>query len=166
MSHNNNPILSNLRLVLNPCEIDFPIVSQLLTSVGMRKRRSVDLKRAILASSDVVIAYLEEELVGFGRMISDQTYYGSIWDVAVRPDLQGQGIGAKIIERLLMCAKKRKLYMVGLFTACYNRNFYEQRGFEFLDDVHAMRNDLKHEKPAIATIHRQHERQQQRGIKS
>jgi ribosomal protein S18 acetylase RimI-like enzyme len=71
-------------------------------------------------------------------MISDHVYYGTIWDVAVRPDMQGTGIGSRIVALLLRRARRRKLYMIGLFTAAHNRSFYERMGFSFLDDVHAM----------------------------
>jgi N-acetylglutamate synthase-like GNAT family acetyltransferase len=133
----------SLRLVLNPHEIDVSAVSRLMALVGMRERKRADMRRAILASSDFIVAYLGGELVGFGRMISDRTYYGSIWDVAVRPDLQKRGIGTEIIKRLLKRAEKRKLYMVGLFTGSHNRSFYEQCGFEFIEDIHAMRMVLE-----------------------
>jgi ribosomal protein S18 acetylase RimI-like enzyme len=96
------------------------------------------MRRAVSASSDVVVAYYDDELVGFGRMISDCTYYGTIWDVAVHPDRQRAGIGTQILTSLLCRAKRRKLYMVGLFTASHNRAFYENLGFTFFDDVHAM----------------------------
>ena len=130
--------LRGLRLVLNPTTYDWFKISDLLASVGMRQRKVSQLRRAVLTSSDVIVAYLGKELVGFGRMISDRTYYGTIWDVAVREELQRQGIGTHILSRLLQRAKKRKLYMVGLFTAIQNRAFYENLGFKFFDDVHAM----------------------------
>jgi len=101
------------------------------------------MRRAITASSDIAVAYLGDELVGFGRMISDLTYYGTIWDVAVREDLQGLGIGNQIMKLLLSKAKKSRLYMVGLVTSSDNKTFYEQLGFEFLEDVHAMTLELK-----------------------
>ena len=47
-------------------------------------------------------------------------------------------MGARLVERLLGFARRRRLYMVGLFTAAHNRVFYQRFGFEFLTDVHAM----------------------------
>jgi ribosomal protein S18 acetylase RimI-like enzyme len=138
MKSNSNRGPKRLRLILNPTELDLAHVSTLLESVGMQPRKVRQMERAVAASSDVVAAYLDEELVGFGRMISDCVYYGTIWDVAVQPDIQRAGIGTKILNLLLRRAKQRKLYMVGLFTASHNRPFYERLGFEFFDDVHAM----------------------------
>ena len=136
-----------LRLVLNPPHYDWASISDLMDSVGMRQRKLCQLRRAVRASSDVVVAYLGNQLVGFGRMISDCTYYGTIWDVAVRVRSQGQGIGTCIMRRLLQRARQRKLYMLGLFTAAHSRAFYERLGFTFFDDVHAM-TSLSGEAPA------------------
>jgi GNAT superfamily N-acetyltransferase len=71
-------------------------------------------------------------------MISNCTYYGTIWDIAVRPELQGRGIGTRIMKKLLRCARGHRLYMVGLFTVSHNRAFHEKLGFTFFDDVRAM----------------------------
>ncbi|HSE15775.1 MAG TPA: GNAT family N-acetyltransferase [Pyrinomonadaceae bacterium] len=133
----------NVYLVSSLKRINISDISKLLESVGMRKRNAIAMRHAIAASSDVAVAYLGNDLIGFGRMISDRTYYGTIWDVAVREDQQGFGIGKQIMTLLLSQAKKRGLYMVGLVTSEYNRAFYEQLGFSFLDDVHAMTLKLK-----------------------
>jgi N-acetylglutamate synthase-like GNAT family acetyltransferase len=130
--------IDQLRLVLNPSELDLAKVVALLDSVGMQPRKLRQMRRAVSASSDVVAAYVDKELVGFGRMISDCVYYGTIWDVAVQPDKQRVGIGTRIMTLLLRRAKQHKLYMIGLFTASHNRTFYEKLGFKFFNDVHAM----------------------------
>jgi ribosomal protein S18 acetylase RimI-like enzyme len=134
------------RFVVNPSDVDLTAVSRLMATVGMRKRDRRTLKRALAASSDVVVAHAGDELIGFGRMISDGVYYGSIWDVAVVRKFQDQGIGSRILELLLSCATKRRLYMVGLFTAAYNRAFYERMGFQFHDDIHAMTRESSYGK--------------------
>ncbi len=90
------------------------------------------------ASSDIVVALRGSHVVGFGRMISDEMYYGSIWDVAVTPKLQSRGIGTQVIERLMDRARTHRLYMLGLFTEDKNREFYEGLGFTFHEDVYAM----------------------------
>ena len=143
MKPKRNALLKRVRFILNARKIDLPAISNLMASVGMRGRKSANMRRAILASSDVITAYVGEELVGFGRMISDRTYYGTIWDVAVKPDLQARRIGTRIMKTLLRRARKRKLYMIGLFTGGHNRTFYERLGFLFLTDVHAMTTSVR-----------------------
>lgn len=127
-----------IQLVKNPAQVDLKAVSALMATVKMQARQPAALARALKASSDIVVAMQGAQLVGFGRMVSDSVYYGTIWDVAVTPALQGQGVGKKIMEVLLRQAKKRKLYMGGLFTATHNRQFYERLGLKFLEDVHAV----------------------------
>lgn len=112
--------------------------SKLLAAVGMRRREVGALRKAIANSDAVVVARDGDELVGFGRLISDGVYYGSLWDIAVAPDRQGRGIGRLLVERLLSIAKTRRYYMTGLFTASHNFEFYEKHGFAVVRDVHAM----------------------------
>ena len=119
-------------------DIDLAALSRLFASVDMRRRRASHMRAAIAGSSDVYAAYAGQTLVGFGRLISDLTYYGSIWDVAVSPDVQREGIGARILAKLLMCARRRRLVMVGLFTAMHNIEFYEGHGFQYHRRIHAM----------------------------
>jgi ribosomal protein S18 acetylase RimI-like enzyme len=119
-------------------EIDLAALSRLFFSVGMRRRASSRMRAAINGSTDVFAAYFGEKLVGFGRLVSDATYYGGIWDMAVDPNMQHSGIGAKILRELLRCARTKKLVIVGLFTASHNKEFYERYGFEWRSDIHAM----------------------------
>ncbi len=152
MNANNGSDFSGLRFVRNPARYDWMKISELLASVGMRRRATGHLRRAVRASSDVVVVYRGVEVVGFGRMISDETYYGTIWDVAVRKEVQRRGIGARIMRLLLERAKRRKLYMVGLFTASHNRAFYESLGFRFLQEVHAMECHQRRRRASTARL--------------
>jgi ribosomal protein S18 acetylase RimI-like enzyme len=117
---------------------DLDAVSALLASVGMRKRTRATLRKAIAGSAAVVVARDAGELVGFGRLISDGAYYGSLWDIAVASELQGTGIGRAIVEDLIAAARREGLYMIGLFTASHNFEFYRHTGFAVQSDVHAM----------------------------
>jgi GNAT superfamily N-acetyltransferase len=124
--------------LVNPTKIDPQAVSDLLASRGMRARSAQEMRQALAGSSDVVAAYDGTVLVGFGRLISDGVWYGSIWDVAVRAGHEGRGIGTRIVNELLSCARRRGLYMVGLFAAPRHRAFYERLGFVYLQEAQAM----------------------------
>jgi ribosomal protein S18 acetylase RimI-like enzyme len=128
----------NVARISSADEVDLVTLGRLFDKVGMRLRDPSDMRRAIAASTDVYAAYVAGRLVGFGRMISDAVYYGSIWDMAVEPDMQHAGIGSRILDELLKCASHRGLMIVGLVTASHNREFYERHGFEFHSDIHAM----------------------------
>src|SRR5262249_34415837 len=97
-------------------EIDLVTLCRLLDKVGMRPRDSSDMRKAIAASTDVYAAYVAGQLVGFGRLISDTVYYGSIWDMAVEPDMQHTGIGSKIFDEILESASMLGPLFVWLFT--------------------------------------------------
>jgi ribosomal protein S18 acetylase RimI-like enzyme len=133
----------NVVRVTSADEIDVRALSGLLAAVGMRRRTNSRMRAAITASTDVYAAYMGDRLVGFGRLVSDATYYGGIWDMAVEPKLQHAGIGARILNHLLRSARSRGLVMVGLFTASHNKEFYERYGFKFHSDIHAMTCFLK-----------------------
>jgi N-acetylglutamate synthase-like GNAT family acetyltransferase len=131
------------RVESNPLNIDLVSVSALLEIVGMRARPVDAMARAIRASTEVLAVYNDRDtLVGFGRLISDGTYYGTLWDIAVHPNFQKLGIGKVITARLLAKCRSLGLGMVGLFTARHNRQFYSSVGFTMVDDIHAMTLDL------------------------
>jgi GNAT superfamily N-acetyltransferase len=137
MSRTKPPGVKVIR-VTSARQIDLAALSRLFFTVGMRRRTASRMRTAIAASSDVYAAYRGDRLVGFGRLLSDGAYYGSIWDMAVEPDMQHTGIGAAILDELLRCARSRRLVMLGLFTATHNREFYERYGFKFHPDIRAM----------------------------
>lgn len=136
--------LPGFRVESNPPIVDLVGVSNLLEVVGMRARSIDAMEQAIKASTEVVVVHDDREmLVGFGRLVSDGMYYGTLWDVAVHPNFQKRGIGKAIVARLLATCRGLELTMVGLFTALHNRQFYESSGFAMLDYIHAMTLDLK-----------------------
>lgn len=127
------------QFVVNPNAPDVRAIADLLTAAGMGPRDSRAMRRAIQHSSIVVCVYDGPRLIAFGRVVGDQVYYATIWDVVVAPDWQRRGIGRRTIELLIRRCRKRTLRMIGLFTNPHNRQFYERLGFTWLDQVHGMR---------------------------
>ncbi|MCM3163968.1 GNAT family N-acetyltransferase [Metabacillus litoralis] len=74
--------------------------------------------------------YDQEQLIAFGRMISDGVYQALICDVMVDPSYQKQGLGKKIIEALLQKCKDSGIQSVQLFSAKGKQQFYKKLGFE------------------------------------
>ncbi len=137
-------LVSGFRIETNPPTVDLTSVSDLLEVVGMRARSIDAMAKAIRASTEVLVVYNDRNiLVGFGRLISDGTYYGTLWDIAVHPNFQNLGVGRAIVVRLLAKCRSLGLSMIGLFTASHNRQFYANAGFAMLDNIHAMTLDLK-----------------------
>ena len=133
------PVQMRLSIVRKPTPTFLDALSRLMESVGMRRRKPRQMAKAIRHSILAVAAYTDGRLAGFGRLISDRTYYGSLWDIAVSPDSQRRGIGTRIVGALMEEAQRRRLIMVGLVTDSINDSFYARFGFTALPRVHAMR---------------------------
>jgi N-acetylglutamate synthase-like GNAT family acetyltransferase len=74
--------------------------------------------------------YDDDQLISFGRMISDGIYQALICDVMVDPNYQNQGLGKQIIEELLKKCKESGIQSIQLFSAKGKQHFYKKLGFE------------------------------------
>lgn len=92
------------------------------------KDRTLDETREMLRHTDLALcAWDGDQLVGFGRVLTDFVYRATIWDVIVDRAYQRQGIGTQIVERILTHPRLKK---VELFWLCTRRpGFYEKLGF-------------------------------------
>jgi GNAT superfamily N-acetyltransferase len=88
-----------------------------------------DLMRALCSSWAMVSAFDGEQLVGFGRLVSDGVLHAMIYELIVRPEYQGQGIGGEILKRLMEKCREAGVRDIQLFCARGKREFYEKRGF-------------------------------------
>jgi GNAT superfamily N-acetyltransferase len=92
------------------------------------QRTKTDVHRMLEHTSMIVSVWDGDVLVGFTRLLTDFTYRGTIWDVIVRPDYQGQGVGKRIIEYILTHPKLATVTFFWLSTRD-KHDFYEQFGF-------------------------------------
>lgn len=88
-----------------------------------------DLQQALDDSWYTVSAYDRDELVGFGRVLSDGVLYAMIYDLIVHPDFQNQGLGSQLLNRLLAACHQANIRAIQLFSAHGKAGFYERRGF-------------------------------------
>lgn len=88
-----------------------------------------DLVQALHSSWYILSACDGEQLVGFGRLVSDGILHAMIFELIVLPEYQGQGIGGKILEKLVKKCKETGVRDIQLFCARGKREFYEKRGF-------------------------------------
>ena len=93
------------------------------------KNRTInDLKRC-LANSDVIVSlWVGNEIVGFGRAITDGIYRGVLWDIVIDQNYEGKGFGTLIVEKLLSAKKIQNTKKLYLMTTNKKR-FYLQRDF-------------------------------------
>ena len=92
--------------------------------------RSRQQLREMLKGSQVVVSlWRGKRMVGFGRASSDGIYRAVLWDVVVAGDLQGRGLGRRVVEALLASPRVREVERVYLMTT-KSRDFYRQLGFQ------------------------------------
>ena len=63
-----------------------------------RGRSFAQLRRLLAGSDAVVSLWRGKRLVGFGRASSDGFSRAVLWDIVVAGDLQGHGLGRRVIE--------------------------------------------------------------------
>lgn len=81
---------------------------------------------AFLTSTFVLSAWLDNHLVGCVRVLSDLHFRSIIYDLAVLPEYQKQGIGTELMKRCInMCPGSEWVVQ----TDCA-KGFYETIGFK------------------------------------
>ena len=94
-----------------------------------RGRTINDLKKC-LANSDVIVSlWVDHEIVGFGRALTDGIYRGVLWDIVIDQHHQGKGFGRLIIKTLLSSKKIKKTKKLYLMTT-NQKSFYSQFDFQ------------------------------------
>ena len=94
-----------------------------------KNRKINDLKKC-LAKSDVVISlWVGNEIVGFGRALTDGIYRGVLWDIVIDQNHQGKGFGKLIVNNLLSSKEIKNTKKVYLMTT-NKKLFYSQFDFK------------------------------------
>jgi len=122
-----------LRLGLGPRWLPAAAVRQLQRLLDEHsfwgQGRSLSGLRTMLQGSAAAISlWRGGQLVGFCRASSDGRYRAVLWDVVVAPELQGQGLGRRLVEALLELPQLRRVERVYLMTS-NSAGFYRQLGF-------------------------------------
>lgn len=82
-------------------------------------------------STIVISAWAEDKLVGCVRVLSDKIFRSIIYDLAVLPEFQNQGIGKELVRRCMEYYPNSE-WLVETETAS---KFYEKIGFKLNKDV-------------------------------
>ena len=121
-------------------DIDWHRVADILKAAGMSHHAPATHKQAFEASYLAVYAYAEDQLIGFGRAISDGQYQAAIYDCAVMPEFQGRGIGSEIVTRLSTHLNHCNII---LYASPGREGFYERHGFARMKTGMALFLDMK-----------------------
>lgn len=119
----------NIKIQTNCLNINWYEVRNILKTVGMSYVDSDIHKKSFENSYTVVFIFDNENLIGFGRAISDGFRQSAIYDVATLPEYQGKGIGRLIIENII---KNTPTCNFILYASPGKEGFYEKLGFKRL----------------------------------
>ena len=119
----------NIKIQTNCLNINWYEVRNILKTVGMSYVDSDIHKKSFENSYTVVFVFDNENLIGFGRAISDGVRQSAIYDVATLPEYQGKGIGGLIIETII---KNTPTCNFILYASPGKDGFYESLGFRRL----------------------------------
>ena len=113
----------------DPSRVDLAQLAELFNVTWWAKDRPPDqVRRALEHSHPILTAWQGDRMVGFTRVISDRTYRATIWDVIVRPEHQGRGIGASLVQAALHHPDLKTVTLFMLLTKDQH-SFYERLGF-------------------------------------
>ncbi len=99
-----------------------------------------------------------EKLVGFARVLTDRTTFGSLWDVVVDENYRNQGIATNLMHQVFSCEEINQVKNFVLFTDTAKK-LYQKFGFVGEDEneeknnfVHKFRLQEKHPSYMIELI--------------
>lgn len=98
--------------------------------------RKTDNPKALMAAfeaSNVVLTLWERDrLVGLARVLTDGSTTSYLCDLAVEPDVQGAGVGKRLIDEILDRCKGTELI---LRDSNLSSGFYDRLGFQPVENA-------------------------------
>jgi GNAT superfamily N-acetyltransferase len=124
-------------------ELEASQLLRLFHQAPWAKDRTLDDAKDMLRHTDVALcAWDGDQLVGFGRVLTDFVYRATIWDVIVDKAYQKQGTGTEIVRRILAHPRLKR---VELFWLCTRRpGFYEKLDFSSKEQTGMVWSRSKH----------------------
>lgn len=117
----------NYRIQNDCANIDWEAVPQILKTVGMGYITAERHKKSFENSFAVTFVFDGDKLIGFGRAISDGVFQAALYDIAILPEYQRQGIGTMIVQDIL---KRISDCNVILYANIGKEKFYETLNFK------------------------------------
>ena len=106
------------------------------------KNRTINDLKKCLAKSDVVISiWVGNEIVGFGRALTDGIYRGVLWDIVIDQNHQGKGFGKLIVKNLLSSKAIKNTKKIYLMTT-NKKLFYSQMDFKEVDSQNLLIREI------------------------
>lgn len=104
------------------------------------KGRTLEATKECVLGSQICIGILNSgELVGFARAITDFTFKAFIFDVIVRLDQRGKGLGEKLVSLIKAHERLSRVKHFELYCLPELNEFYGRYGFDTPSEVHLLR---------------------------
>ena len=116
----------DIEIKLDCSGVDWELVSDILKNVGMGYHDPDLHKKAFENSYVTVFVYHDNNMIGFGRAISDGAYQAAVYDVAVNPAFQKKGLGNTIIKNIMSRLHECSII---LYASPGKEGFYIKNGF-------------------------------------
>ena len=137
--------IKDLEVIDNCEEVDFEEVNHILNFYGLSDLDTPTQEKVFRNSYVTVFLRYKDKIVGVGRAISDGITHASIYNIAVRDEYRGQGIGKVIVDEIL---KRVEGCNVTLYTSPKHIGLYEHWGFKRLKTAYVIFHDETHYKEA------------------
>lgn len=122
----------------DPLRIDFVAAAALVGESYWGKGRSEGDQIAAFSNSLCAAAFHQGAQVGFGRAITDRTFFAHLCDFMVWPDWRAKGVGKALVQAFLDHPDLAGVATWSLNTRDAHR-LYERFGFERVADPNYMR---------------------------
>lgn len=106
---------------------------RLKIATGFKDRPIEQVERALAKDLFDIVATVNNEVIGMGRLVGDGEMYWYLQEIIVLPEFQGKGIGTSIVNYLLNYifehTEPGTFTSIGLTAAQGKDSFYERFGF-------------------------------------
>ena len=109
--------MENIKITDDKDEIDLDTVHQFLTTTYWSKDIPIGVVKKAIENSLSVGLLLDNQLIGFGRSITDYATFAYVADIYVKPEFRGKGYSKIIVQALLDKSGSENLRRVLLATS-------------------------------------------------
>jgi len=129
-------------------QVDWDRLALIFKRAPLGERDPAILRQVFTNSGVRCFAWIDGELIGAGRAISDGVRYAVIFDVVVLPECQKKGLGRQIMEYLIGYSKAANVL---LHAVPGKEEFYSKLGFRKMKTAMARFKDpeIQHERGYI-----------------
>lgn len=125
----------NTVLVCNLTEHRLPQVLHLLQkNAYWQSRLTLERLNLLVKTSQCFIAIQDDDVIGFARVLTDGTFFASMWDVVVADAYRGQGVCMTLMDKIFTNSLFSSIKNWVLFTDTASR-LYSKYGFILASDA-------------------------------